>query len=174
MKKCSRPESGSQATSSPWCGRFCLKWRRMWMNCQSISPSFSASNRAGESPATTQFAPTTLKLVLRAREENRSWQLDGIHGREAALVDGQTHRASRIDIQQRLLQRHVTKSTDERDIHLRLANGDVYVLSVSVTQLEEVIAADVGHEIAKGTVGGDHFAAQATLIEVGGHKIEPD
>jgi len=52
--------------------------------------------------------------------------------------------------------------------HLGLANGDVYVLSVSVPQLEKVIAADVGHEIAKGTVGGDHLRRSGHAHRGGG------
>jgi len=56
------------------------------MNCQSISPSFSASDRAAEIARVHTIPTITLRLVLRPREENGSWQLDGKHGREAALV----------------------------------------------------------------------------------------
>ena len=106
-------------------------------------------------------------LVFRARKrKSATGGLIEYVGREAALVYGQRQMASRIDIDQRLFQSHVAESPDERDVHLRLANGDVHILSASVTQFKKILAADVGHQVAEGTIGGDDFAAQSMLVEL--------
>ena len=43
-----------------------------------------------------------------------------------------------------------------------------------VAQLEKIIAADVGHQVAERAIGGDDIAAEAALVEPRRREIEPD
>src|SRR5579872_7451299 len=135
----------------------------MWRKCPVPGASFLIEVCAGESPAATPaFYHTILPppdasatriflprpySVFRPGKEDRSWRLDRIDGREAALVDGQTYIAAGIDVEQRLAQRHVAECGYERDVHLGLADSDVHSLPMRIAQLEKIIAADVGHQV---------------------------
>ena len=50
----------------------------------------------------------------------------------------------------------------------------MHILSASVTQLQKIFAADVGHKVSEGTIGGDDFAAQSMLVESGSDQVEPN
>src|ERR1700733_12472827 len=105
-----------------------------------------------------QTVPWFISLV-RARNENCDWRRYAIRGRETFLVYGQAKAPARIDIQQWLLQRHVAEGAYERDIHLVLADSDVYCPASRIAEFKKVIAADIGDQIPERSVGRNYFSA---------------
>src|SRR5215469_11487232 len=104
-----------------------------------------------------RHAPTQPSL-LRARHFQRYWRFNAVGRSETALVDGQAQPSPRIDVKQRLLQRHIAERADKGQVERGCAEDNVNRVAVLIAELQEIFGIDVGDQVAEWAIRGDHFA----------------
>src|SRR5260370_12734437 len=80
--------------------------------------------------------------------------------------------SSRIDVQQRLSQRQIAEGPHELDFHLLLTQLHGNFLPAPISELEEFVSINVGHEVAERPVRGDDLGAEATLVDLDCFQIK--
>src|SRR5215472_19208110 len=115
-----------------------------------------------------------LQLGFGPVDLDRHGRFDVVGGSKASLIDRQAKTSARVDIHERLFQRNVGESTHEGKVQFCFVYADVDVLAAAIAELKEILSADVGHQVAEGTVGGDDLALEAAIIKPGRGELEAD
>ncbi len=82
--------------------------------------------------------------------------------------------SSRVDVQQRLVAGDIAEGAHKRHFESDASNGKAHILTVLVTEFQEIVAVDVGHQVTVGPVGGDHFSVQAALVQFYRRQVQAD
>src|SRR5271165_123845 len=114
----------------------------------------------------------TRPSVSLAGEKHRLRRMNIIGGREARLVQREADASAGIDEQQGLLECNVAERPDEWDFQLVPRDRDLDRLAAPIAELQEIIGAHVGDQVAEGAVESDDFAGQARFVELGGLQVE--
>ena len=115
------------------------------MNCQSLSPSFSTSDRAGDSPVTTQFAPTALRNHARTSLQLR---LDGVvpFGQSFMAVQSKGSNLIRCGLETTRIETAVEISSDLKSGLGLGSTSIVEDLLVRIQRFAGPVARDFGEE----------------------------
>src|SRR5215467_8375388 len=108
---------------------------------------------------------------LRARNIQRYRRLDFVDRGEASLVDGQSDSATGINVQQRLVERHIAEGAHEEQVQCLIPKRHVDVFPVLVSELKKLVAIEVGYQVAEWPVGRNDLAMQPTVVHFGRSKI---
>jgi hypothetical protein len=91
------------------------------------------------------------------------WRIYFVDGREASLVDGEAGSSAGINVEQRLFEWDVAEGADEGHFDFVSGDGDLHFIAALIAKLHEIFGADVGDDVAEGTVEGDCFSGETFI-----------
>src|SRR5258708_17165262 len=108
------------------------------------------------------------------RNENRHGRWDLVHRREIALVQRQPNSPARINVQQRIPNRHIHERFRIRRGERFLIQQDRDTVAYFVPKILELFAGNVCDQRTKWIIQRDHFAFYALVGHSGGLWCPPD
>ena len=128
----------------------------------------------GAKPARPTGADKACLIAVFPRDEYRLRRVYVVRGSKAGLVEREAGSSAGIDVEQRLLQRHIAEGFDEGHFDFAPCDCDFHLIAALIAEFEKIFGADIGDQVAEGAVKGDDFAGQAFVVDGCGFQIEAD
>ena len=109
-----------------------------------------------------------------SRYEYRLGRIYTVHRGETPLIYGKAGSSARINEEQRLFQRYIAESVDERHFDFVAGDGGFQFISTLLAEPQKIFGADVCDQVAERAVEGDYFSGQTLVVHGDGLQIEPD
>src|SRR5258708_20615684 len=156
----SRPHPCGDTTAIPYIA--CLDQR---------ATQVTANPRDAAAGSFASLPPNRCTLL---RNENRHRRCDLVHRREIALVQRQPSSPARINVQQRIPNRHIHERFRIRRGERFLIQQDRDAVAYFVPKILELFAGNVCDQRTKWIIQRDHFAFYALVFPSGGLLPPPD